>query len=170
MVELGTLLRGVSQGNQGAGRIYSLIRGSTGEGSSSKITQTVGRINFLGITELRNSFSCWMLAETFTGHWLKAPLWFSKPLSVPCHVELSNVATCFLRTSKGDSLQQEGQFFNNVIQTVTDASSHAYLCHIVCWKCGQKNTLPAVSVNSECCLPSSLQPLQLSQPCAQRGI
>ena len=51
-----------------------------------------------------------MLAETFTGHWLEAPLWFSKPLSVPCHVELSNVATCFLRTSKGDSLQQEGQF------------------------------------------------------------
>ena len=60
MTLLSSLLKGLTGCNHGVGQGGGLMWTSPGEGFAFRLTQGVGRIQFLAAVELKTSVSCWL--------------------------------------------------------------------------------------------------------------
>lgn len=91
--------QGRSHRQSGVSQSCVLIWGSTGEGSASKYIQAFGRVQFIVIVELRDSFSCWVLAGDPYRLLAGGP---SLPLEATfiSLLSLSNMPACFLEPAR----------------------------------------------------------------------
>lgn len=91
MGQLGPLLR-VSQGiNQGTGQDYWGAH------------VVIDSIQFLVVVGLRTSAFCCCCFMVVIACWPEAALSSQRPPVLPCQVRFLNMATCFLRASKGET-------------------------------------------------------------------
>lgn len=96
-----------------------LLRGSTGEGSTSKLIGLLAGVRSLGADGVKASVPCWMLGKLHLSSMPHGPLFMM----------IHTMAACITKASWGEGLlaSKEVTILCNIIMEMT---SH-YLCHIL---------------------------------------